>query len=597
MPFVNPYTFIPFPPGRGVKRSIAEYEQDREEQGTFTGKLTCHLITKTPIIIPDAEKISWRQYEGENYKDYKFFTVNGKATIPGSSLRGVIRSMFEAVTNSCVLANDELFYSRSGAPKKPGILRKAKDGDWSLYETTRYADKYNQLDVNSRTGDIVWFIGEEKKWESGGKQGSRFVVTKISDPEDEGSEEGIVLKMNPFILDEKTKRQSAHSIFTKQSNGPLAIADAQLEKAIVLFKENLQKYVDNEKDAGTSEFACIYKNKFDVVEKEGGDIPVWYEYFGGMYYFAPAQLSRNVYSKRPSDFLTDKNLQRCTHRENLCEACNLFGFVSEKGRGNDDNAFGSRIRISDARCENPDCFEQGEKPLPILGSPRLSSFEFYLRHQNAGPTYYHADMPGVELAGRKAYWHNHSFNPRSLEAGLSPEMTSFKQWVKAGEYFEFELFFSKVTKDELEKLIFSLNFGENKNEGKFCHKIGNGKPLGFGSAKIIIDKVVTREFDVSGPDYCYSENTLESSSFGTDDADSSDFLPFDPSDVNIENIKKVANFKTIKDGALLHYPRLNGEIYEWFSANRIVGKNGFYKTLPLLSASIAEQKLRDDPSL
>jgi hypothetical protein len=174
-------------------------------------------------------------------------------------------------------------------------------------------------------------------------------------------------------------------------------------------------------------------------------------------------------------------------------------------------------------------------------------------------------------------------------------MTSFKQWAKAGECFEFELFFSKVTKDELKKLIFSLNFGENNDDGKFWHKIGNGKPLGFGSAKIVVDKIITREFNVLGPGYCYTENTLESSAFGSDDANSPDFSPFDPDDVNIENIKKVASFKTIKNGALLHYPRLNGEIYEWFSANRTVGRNGFYRTLPLLNASIANQRLPDNP--
>ena len=42
-------------------------------------------------------------------------------------------------------------------------------------------------------------------------------------------------------------------------------------------------------------------------------------------------------------------------------------------------------------------------------------------------------------------------------------------------------------------LVFSLDFGENSEDSALCHKIGHGKPVGLGSAKIVADKVVVRD--------------------------------------------------------------------------------------------------------
>ena len=51
--------------------------------------------------------------------------------------------------------------------------------------------------------------------------------------------------------------------------------------------------------------------------------------------------------------------------------------------------------------------------LPVLGSPKLSSFEFYLkrkdgvyREDKGAVAPYDPDDPNVILAGRKFYWHN-----------------------------------------------------------------------------------------------------------------------------------------------------------------------------------------------
>lgn len=94
--FVNPYNFV-----------SVELEQKQEasrptdEKELHTGILYCALRTKTPLAVPDSgEKISDDKIE--NHKHYPFFRYGkGSLVIPGSTLRGAIRSMYEAVTDSC----------------------------------------------------------------------------------------------------------------------------------------------------------------------------------------------------------------------------------------------------------------------------------------------------------------------------------------------------------------------------------------------------------------------------------------------------------------------------------------------------------------
>jgi CRISPR-associated protein (TIGR03986 family) len=64
----------------------------------LTGKVTCTLKTITPLFISDPDY----KPQGE-HKSFEFFKLEGKHALPATSLRGVIRSVFEAITNSCMI--------------------------------------------------------------------------------------------------------------------------------------------------------------------------------------------------------------------------------------------------------------------------------------------------------------------------------------------------------------------------------------------------------------------------------------------------------------------------------------------------------------
>ena len=134
--FVNPYNFVSIDRKKIKQENIEETYKDKEE--LHTGYLDCVLVAKTPLAIPDLPE--GEESGGESKHD--FFSINGNdqknPMIPGSSLRGMIRSVYETITESCLstMKPDTHLFSRAGAEKKeiykPGIL-KEKDGEWKLY--------------------------------------------------------------------------------------------------------------------------------------------------------------------------------------------------------------------------------------------------------------------------------------------------------------------------------------------------------------------------------------------------------------------------------------------------------------------------------
>ena len=63
--------------------------------------------------------------------------------------------------------------------------------------------------------------------------------------------------------------------------------------------------------------------------------------------------------------------------------------------------------------------------------------------------------------------------------------------------FKGSVYFDRITRAQLEELAFVLTLGENTPASPRLHKIGHGKPVGYGSCKITLTGgcgVYTRNF-------------------------------------------------------------------------------------------------------
>lgn len=121
--FLNPYNFIPL-----THKRIASVEK-----GSLTGVIECTLVPRTDFFISNTSAECTANNPHENTVR-EFFLYNQlvsgynisehdgpeKPVIPGSKLRGMIRSMYEAFTNSCLSCMDIEKKSSSNSSKSKG---------------------------------------------------------------------------------------------------------------------------------------------------------------------------------------------------------------------------------------------------------------------------------------------------------------------------------------------------------------------------------------------------------------------------------------------------------------------------------------------
>jgi len=97
--FVYPYNFVPV----GDEQKSKRFKPIHRFDG-LTGRILYKLKTLSPIFIPDPEGTSLYVIGEDEKKDIHkvmdFFNKNGRLCIPSTSIKGMVRSVVEAATNS-----------------------------------------------------------------------------------------------------------------------------------------------------------------------------------------------------------------------------------------------------------------------------------------------------------------------------------------------------------------------------------------------------------------------------------------------------------------------------------------------------------------
>lgn len=99
--FHNPYNFVPAPPRHGVTGELgddAPFGHHVLHPNRFTGVIRVKMTVKTPLLVPDSANVD------KCPNDHNSFPVRidaeGKPYIPPTSIKGMLRAAYEAVTNS-----------------------------------------------------------------------------------------------------------------------------------------------------------------------------------------------------------------------------------------------------------------------------------------------------------------------------------------------------------------------------------------------------------------------------------------------------------------------------------------------------------------
>nr|WP_315051487.1 TIGR03986 family CRISPR-associated RAMP protein [uncultured Lachnoanaerobaculum sp.] len=485
---INPYTFVK------SKKDVERFKEIEENEKLHTGVISCKLIVKTPLLIPDVEKAIG--LTDDKNVEYPFMSIgnseNIRYIIPGSSLRGPIRSTYEALTNSCFVTagSSQNISTRTKAPFEPGLLMWVGDklvlkparaylfkvGD---YKSNRNDDNNNvwciatqeELRRKYRYGDTIYFEGRTS-------ENGKYFVKKV----------GAALKKGYMYIGEYISKKRHESIFIdkKEPN----ILSENLDLAYQKLKETIKIYQNEKINKNlTKDQDGIFHHGYDQVDFESfenGEIealPVWYkeikqdETEQNKVYLSFAGIGRYNYEKGMGELLGER--QPCTSRNNLCPACRIFGVTGK----NDEKGIASRVRFSDIIIDED--IEFKKYSLSPLRSPHPSYLPFYAITSDYNQGY---DAEGSDIRGRKFYWHHASENTDINNADTTIE------GIKSG-IFSFSVYYEDLTKAQLEHVLWLLCLGENEEDGKYCFKIGHGKSLGYGSVKIIVDGYKERIVD------------------------------------------------------------------------------------------------------
>ena len=658
--FINPYTFVP------IKTAVPD--RRAKEEHDLTGCIECSLSVKSSLFIPNTGKKFKYLKTNEKLRNnvtqevlkehyfsefFSYEDLSNKSDkiplnppqyprIPGSEIRGVIRNVYEQLTNSCmsVIDGDNLPNMRSAKPKEAGLLDL---GSMKLYKAERLmlnsrkkhpsaGVKVNYEDYNS--GDEVYIVKSDRSYRrNNGQDIHTHWVDKIRIAEDginDNECKGYV------VIGEKFSRKHHDSVIIgkydktgKLDNFKCDITEADIERFENVMKKYNGKTV-NDKLENLSENDQMYRSYIDyyLTKKAAkkGILPVFYSIAktsdgSSIIYMSPAMITREYYSNTISNILERTNEHQCCDGKNgWCPACRLFGMVGKSGKNSD--AIASRLRFTDSAPIEDFEFDS-PCVLPILGSPRISASEFYLKKPIAEDVcmwnydYYTYNnnkdrmVYDSELAGRKVYWlgkcclsdvSNENkdvisiFNEGRLNVnGLTKGVKTLKQRTGVRSLHKgnttFKVYFEDLSKEELDCLIFCLTLGDYASNENTYHRIGKGKPFGMGAVKIDIKQIELNNYVFNDGKIERKKETKESSEIAWNTYK----LSNPEYDEAIKFIKLYSQKLPEEHGEEVRYPigtdqRGRKTIYEWFVLNRgSIYTPKIKDTLPVLNPDIIIQ--------
>jgi len=681
--FLNPYNFVrPLPAPQNLS-SLSDENADlhllwrcppppHDRYTGLSGRITCTMTAKTPVFVSDSD-FFYRNEEDEEkkHKTYRFFNMNGQDMIPASSLRGSIRSVFEAATNSTFGAftfkDEPLYYrwspdaalgfvparvehdesSESGyrlrlltgmlnleigsknlyaawIPQYPNpgtkrpkhllteivkIPANLQDGQtkcWAYVVNTKYLLQRETAHENQRKGFPHWQVEYISKTE----QEARDWFRALDDDKkkiDQNGQPARYKLVSGYVhttgLNADVKQYERFFYF----NG-----DEKNTQSVTLTKDDVQRFNSLMSDYHKREDSIT--NSLDNATRTGIKPSRFVKRLeqlreGTLVYarlvgsnntptvcdIYPVGAPRAMYERTIRDVIATYHpyLLPPTHLNELCLASRVFGWISQEGETDltKEVAYRGRVRFSNAKVTRE---IKNDEPLTlsILGTPHPTSIEFYLddstdlrpSRENAQHGY---NNPNAKIRGRKMYRHHKQWKrDEATSSEQSDQNRSIQGIYEANSTWEFTIDFENMQPVELGALLWTLELSGDKQA---YHRIGYGKPLGFGSVQIEVTGLALHDSTTRYTAENQIERTQEEQKkqqrenvekykpklverFQTKISKLYNDIPF----AELDNIVDLFALLSGRSDTLpIHYPRLkpnrqaeDNEGFRWFVANR-----------------------------
>lgn len=595
--FHNPYNFIPAPPRDLLHPDLGDQPPVGHQAylpGYWSGSIHVRLVTETPLLLPDAARVSNGEFDHKSYPVR--VTADGRPYLPPTSVKGMLRAAFEAVTNSrfgVFQGHDKrLAYRmdpRIGVRMVPARIERDAAGQLHvrLEPGTSEIGRTDGMPRGPMCAAWLRSYGPARKnwgplWKHGAKVWAYVTLWRHERPNFEfwnvvALRDGAGPRPTDAPVDDRrpwpkakpmspshghwvwghvclTKRnidnkhdervfftdtshpQSSHLLLPLtqdlEQSWERLISDYQEIHAEEIARgavrppalrsdtEWSRQIVGGASESKLRDGTCAYAL---VAPAHGGGFKVL-----GLY---PVMIPRELYALAPGEFPCLRSLRASATPERLSPSERVFGWVGQNGEG----GYRGHVRIGPLACDKWVGQERGENaieefgepgvPLAILGQPKPQQLRFYVAQDTQGtPLPRGADktdgyQDGQGLRGRKVYPHHAQLpadywrSPPDYRADGSAgryqeyrrppgenerdsQNRSVQGWVKPQTEFTFDIQVTNLSDVELGALLWLLDL--NRFEGgapemSSFHRLGGGKPLGFGSVRLVIESLELRD--------------------------------------------------------------------------------------------------------
>lgn len=471
-----PYNFVPLNKEVFYPSWSEEVSHDVPFEDGESGEIGITITAKSPIFIRNHSE----DKEKPSVEFCHFINENGAKEfyIPGSSIKGMIRSVLEIMSFSKIIIDEDRL-------KKPISVRDmtnqkelvgtangcgflVKHGNAYQLEDSGKILAISHIDLQSMCPKIKKFETAKAKYnEFGTKQVTYKTFTKMMDVKgkqipkemakmDNASNQKGILVFSGDIGNKK------HEFIFKSSTQKISLDTS-------VFQDFSKAYFENEGSVDGQ----YWKEKFKLPNTK---IPIFYEKNrdGKIIAIGLTQLFKLSYTKT---FFDAAKQNSKPNQLDLVQT--IFGYHK------DQLALKGRVQFSHFK-STTERYEQQQVDA-ILGSPNPTYYPSYIRQygQTGKIVKYKTLMDSdAQISGWKRYPLHSEIMPSGESSDKEKVKTHFKPLPKE-TVFKGKLRFHNLTKAEIGALLSAITF--HGQSDKYMHNIGMAKPLGYGKIEITLD--------------------------------------------------------------------------------------------------------------
>lgn len=510
-----PYNFVPVSDQVFFPEWAESLSQDVPFSDGVSGTIKLHITAKSPVFVRNGHTKKDKELSTSAYRSFSK-TSDGRYFIPGTSIKGAVRSVLEIMSFSKMsqisrkrygvrdLKSDRYLSTFQYEKIHCGWMSKKDDQIEISDNGLPYRISHKEIDAKFGTSFYKEFSDIHFSLDS--DHSSLYKYGKLQREDVDRAYSFVVARLNPdnpadqrmeakFSENDKIGDITGKIVFTGQSTGRKEKTKHQ--KATGKFYEFvflepiepvcLQLDVEDDR---YKDFCFIYKDskEWKYWERKmnlGEKVPVFFYVDNNkIHHLGLSYLYKIPYPKTIDSYLPDQHNRL---KMDLCEC--LFGKVGRNRK--EEISLKGRVQFSHAFSE--EVIPYPSELVPYMSSPKPTYYPIYMQQKGTDGwmvsqndellRYSTMFTSGALLRGWKRYPIRHGYSENFKKPSKNQESNT-SPFIPLGEgsSFKCKIRFFNLKPEEIGALLCTLDL----HQGYF-HSVGFAKPFGFGQVRFVVE--------------------------------------------------------------------------------------------------------------